>query len=280
MFLHSAVDSASYRINEMTNQTAESVTTKKGRVSYAVTGEGPPLVMLHSLLTDRQAFDRVVDALPGRVLALDLPGFGETDHAPATIEAFADSVAAAIEEIGRDDSPPVVMGNGLGAFVALALAIRRPGLLRRLVLVGCGATFPPEARPALQRMIDLVESGGMAAVTSVALRRIFTDEYLDSHPEEAEERTRVLSATNTDAFVNACRALHRLDLTDEVGNVATPTLIVVGEDDQATPPAMAIGLHELLPNSRLVTMPGVAHAPQLQDPAGFVEVVEQFLEES
>lgn len=264
----------------MTNQTSRSVTTEKGHVSYASSGEGPPLVILHSLLTDRQAFDRVVSGLPGRVLALDLPGFGETDHAPGTIEAFADSVAAAVEEICRDDGPPVVVGNGLGAFVALALSIRHPDLVRRLVLVGCGATFPAEARPALQRMIELVESGGMAAVTPVALRRIFTEEFLDAHPEEAEERARVLAATNVDAFVNACRALHRLDLTDEVELVVTPTLIVVGEDDQATPPQMAIGLHELLPNSTLVTMPGVAHAPQLQDPGGFVAAIEQFLEES
>lgn len=263
----------------MTNLSGKSVTTKKGRASYAESGSGPPLVILHSLLTDRNAFDRVVGGLPGRVVTLDLPGFGGTDPAPGTIEAFADSVAAATEEICRDEGSAVVMGNGLGAFVALALSIRHPELVRRLVLVGCGATFPVDARPALQRMIELVESEGMQAVTPIALRRIYTEEFLDSHPEEAEERARVLSATNTDAFVTACRALLELDLTDEVGRVEMPTLVVVGEDDQATPPEMARRLHELLPTSTLVTMPGVAHAPQLQDPAAFVDTIEQFLEE-
>lgn len=264
----------------MTSLTDRTVTTERGPVSYADGGEGRPLVILHSLLTDRHAFDDVVGLLPGRVLALDLPGFGDTTRAQATIEAFADTVAAAVEEICREGGPVVVMGNGLGAFVALAVAVRHPGLVRRLVLVGCGASFPEEARPALARMIELVESGGMEAVTPIALRRIFSEDFLDTHPAEAEERARVLAETDTEAFVDACRALHELDLTAEVGRVDVPTLIVVGEDDEATPPAMAVRLHELLPNATLVTMQGVAHAPQLQDPAGFVRAVEQFLEEA
>lgn len=264
----------------MASLQGKSVTTEKGPVSYADSGEGLPLVVLHSLLTDRHAFDRVVGDLPGRVLMLDLPGFGDTARARATIDAFADSVAAAVEEICGDDGPPVVMGNGLGAFVALALAIRHPDLVRRLILVGCGATFPDEARPALLRMIELVESGGMEAVTPIALRRIFTEDFLDSHPAEAEERGRVLAETDTGAFVDACRALHGLDLSDDARGVEAPTLIVVGEDDQATPPAMAVGLLQLLPDASLVTMTGVAHAPQLQDPAGFVQAIEPFLEEA
>lgn len=255
-----------------------SVATSDGQVTYGETGQGRPLVILHSLLTDSRAFDSVIPELPSRILTLDLPGFGGTDQVDDGIEGFADLMSAAASEL-CSDGPPTVMGNGLGSFVALAMAVRHPDVVGRLVLVGAGATFPAEARPAFGNMADLVDAQGMTAVIPVALRRIFTEEYLEGHPEQGEERAWVLANTDPEAFTTACRALQQLDLTEQVGEVAVPTLIVVGEEDQATPPAMAVGLHDLLPESRLAVLPGVAHAPQLQDPAGFVKTVKPFLEE-
>ncbi len=261
----------------MTTTAAKTVTTTKGLVSYGETGDGPTLMILHSLLTDRRAFDPVITALPGRKVTLDLPGFGLSDHAAPIIEDFADAMAAATETI-CDGRTSVVMGNGLGAFISLEMAIRRPELISRLVLVGCGAAFPEEARPAFQKMIDLVSSEGMEAVIPVALRRIFTEDYLATHPDEARERARVLADTDPTAFINACTALYGLDFGGTVAGITAPTLIVVGEDDQATPPAMAEHLHGLLPNSELSVLPGLAHAPQLQDPQGFVDAIRPFLE--
>jgi 3-oxoadipate enol-lactonase len=256
--------------------TQASVDTSHGRVSYGESGSGAPLVILHSLLTDRRAFDLVIPSLPGRVIALDLPGYGLSDRAAPSIEAFADHMAAAVEVLC--DGPATVMGNGLGAFVALGLAIRHPELVARLVLVGAGATFPEEARPAFANMARLVEERGMAAVTPTALRRIFTDEFLESHPDEAAERALVLEGADPEVFVAACQALQRVDFTDGASTLGVPILIVVGDEDQATPPAMAATLDGLLPDSRVVVLPGIAHAPQLQDPEGFIETIASFLE--
>ncbi len=264
----------------MTTLSAKTVDTDNARVSYAVTGEGDPLVLLHSLLTDRRVFDRVIPLLDNRVVALDLPGFGNSESVDPTIEAYAGAMTAATERICAEAPLPVVMGNGLGAFVALGMAVRNPDSMRRLIVVGCGATFPEPLRPAFSKMIELVEDGGMAAVTPTALRRIYTEDYLEDHPEEAKVRAEVLSKTDPRAFVTACRALESVDFSEAARVMTVPTLIVVGEEDQATPPEMASQLDAILPNSRLVTMPGVAHAPQLQDPTGFFEVVEPFLEEA
>jgi len=256
--------------------TQASIDTSHGRVSYGESGSGAPLVILHSLLTDRGAFDVVIPSLPGRVIALDLPGYGLSDKGATSIEAFADQMAAAVAEIC--DEPATVMGNGLGAFVALGLAIRHPDLVSRLVLVGAGATFPEPARPAFANMAQLVTTSGMSAVTPTALRRIFTDDFLETHPEETAERVRVLEAADPEVFVAACLALQEVDFTDGASDLAIPTLIVVGEEDQATPPAMAATLDGLLPDSRVVVLPGIAHAPQLQDPDGFIQTISSFLE--
>jgi 3-oxoadipate enol-lactonase len=148
----------------------------------------------------------------------------------------------------------------------------------RLVLVGAGATFPEQARPAFANMAQLVATSGMSAVTPTALRRIFTDDFLETHPEETAERVRVLEASDPEVFVTACLALQEVDFTDGASDLAIPTLIVVGEEDQATPPAMAATLDGLLPDSRVVVLPGIAHAPQLQDPDGFIQTISSFLE--
>jgi 3-oxoadipate enol-lactonase len=255
-----------------------SVETTLGSVSYAEQGEGMPLLLLHSLLTDRRAFDRVVDDLPGRVIAVDLPGFGASNMTAPSIEDYAALINASVPAICGEDGLVTVMGNGLGAFVGLGMAVADGSRLERLILVGCGATFPEDAKPAFTGMIDAVRNGGMPAVAGTALRRIFTGEYLTQHPEEAEERSRVLAETNPEAFMRACHALQQVDFRERVGGVTTPTRIVVGLDDQATPPEMARDLHELMPDSTLVTLPEVAHAPQIQTPAAFVESIKDYLE--
>lgn len=253
------------------------VDTRRGKVSFVETGEGPVRLTLHSLLTDRGAFDEVVDPIGGRFINLDLPGFGASDPARPSIDDYADRVGAFIEAMGLH-SDLTLIGNGLGAFIALGTAIHHGASLDRLLLIGCGAGFPEPAKGAFTTMIEAVETGGVEAVIPIALRRIFTDSYLESHPEMGEARAAVLRRTDPDAFVTACQALLGLDYRELARSVSNPTMIVVGEEDQATPPPLAEELHELIRGSTLVRLPGVAHAPQIQDPGGFVSATREFLE--
>ena len=252
------------------------VETSRGTVSYSESGSGPVHLVLHSLLTDRNAFDRVAGPLGGRFIAMDLPGFRATEPALPDIDDYAHRVAAFIE--AKELDRPALIGNGLGAFVALGTAIHHGDLAGRVLLVGCGAAFPESAKDAFIKMIETVEAGGIEAVIPVALRRIFTESYVEQHPDMAQERSEVLLKTDPDAFVTACRALHALDYRSLAHRVANPTMIVVGEEDQATPPELAEELHELIPGSTLTRLPGLAHAPQIQDPAGFVSAARAFLE--
>jgi 3-oxoadipate enol-lactonase len=256
-----------------------SIETRHGPVSFAETGEGPVRLVLHSLLTDRTAFDDVADDMGGRFVAMDLPGFGSSAPAPASIDEYAHRVASFVEAMGFDGEDLTLIGNGLGAFVALGTTIHHGELVDRLLLVGCGAGFPDPAKTAFTNMIEAVESGGMEAVIPIALRRIFTEHYLQTHPEMGDERAAVLRRTDPEAFVTACRALHTLNYLSLATTVTLPTWIVVGDEDEATPPRLAEELHELIEDSTLITLPGVAHAPQIQDPGGFVRAIRPFLEE-
>lgn len=259
--------------------TADVVVTNRGFISRQIIGEGPDLVLLHSLLTDRAAFDPIVPALSKRwrVHKVDLPGFGQSTRCEPTMDAFAESIGALLVADDYDPRTTALLGNGFGAFVALGTAIRYPTALDRLILIGCGTGFGA-AGEAFDVMAAKVAAGGMGEIVDLALRRIFTEDYLIEHPEEVEQRTEVLLRIDPDSFIVACRALRAVDYASSAGAVRNPTLIVTGSEDQATPPQLGLKLAEMMTSAEFHLLPGLAHAPQLQDPAALLNILGPFLD--
>lgn len=260
--------------------TVRAIGIPQGRISFERVGAGPDLVILHSLLTDRRAFEAVVPTLAEshRINLVDLPGFGDSTPVEPAIDSYADAIGAFLEAGGFDPTRTVLLGNGLGAFIALGTAVRHGGCFDRLCLVGCGARFPESARDTFGTMARLVKEGGMEAVVDVAVRRIFPDTYLEAHPEVRAERREVLMNTDPDAFVSACLALQQIDYRREAGEVANRTLVLVGSEDGATPPAMALELTGRISGADLIEIDGVGHAPQMQAPDTFLAALEGFLD--
>ena len=126
-------------------------------------GKGRGLVLLHSLLSDRTAFDRIAPrfARERRVSLVNLPGFGGSDPAGPGLEDFADRIAAHFPRLGIGPETDV-LGNGFGGFVAVALAVRHGGKFGKLVLVDTGAAIPDAGKPAFAMMAERVEQGGFA----------------------------------------------------------------------------------------------------------------------
>ena len=174
-------------------------------------------------------------------------------------------------------SPVAIVANGYGTFVALLLAIRHPRLVRRMVLAGTGAAFSEPGRAAFRGMAAAAGSKGLIAVADTAMRRLFSPEFQAAHPALLAERRERFLATNPAVFIGACHALAELDICDAVGALTLPVLVLVGEQDEATPPPMARILADLLPNATMIEMAGCAHVPQLQDTAGFIAHIAPFL---
>lgn len=241
-------------------------------------GHGRNLVLLHSLLSDRTAFDKVAPRLAAeRTLWLvNLPGFGASAAAGPTLEDVADRIADQLQSMGLT-GPTDLLGNGFGGFVSVALAVRHSQLFDKLVLVDTGAAIPPEGKPAFHGMAARVESGGMEAVLATALQRMFPDDFLASHPEIAEERRAILRAAKPEHFAAACRALAVFDRRADLGAIRHPTLVVVGLRDTATPPALSRELASGIPGAKLIELPQCGHSPHIQDPEGFWQAIKPFL---
>ena len=247
-----------------------------GTVAAAVTGEGPPVWVFHSLLADAGSCTPLAAALSGsyRVTVPDLPGFGGSAPVKAGLEPPADRLAAAIGEAG---GPVAVIGNGYGSFVALMLALRHPALVSRLVLAGTGAAFDEPGRAAFRGMAGAAGSKGLAAIADTAMRRLFSPAFQQANPALLAERRERFLATDPAMFIAACNALALLDISDAVRGLHVPVLVTAGELDEATPPAMARQLAALLPDASFKELPGLAHVPQLQDTAAFVAAVRDAL---
>ena len=255
----------------------------QGLVQAEVSGASAPgaasVWLLHSLLADAGSCRPLARALAGthRVVLPDLPGFGGSPP----VDGLA-AVAARIGEAMADDfedtkAPAAVIGNGYGSFVALLVALRRPELVARLVLAGTGTAFDEAGRAAFRAMASTAAAKGLGAIADVAMARLFSPEFQAAQPELMARRRERFLATDPDVFTRACDDLATIDLRPEVAGLRAPLFVVVGDADQATPPAMARELAGLVEGARFMELKGLAHVPQLQDTGRFIEAVGAFL---
>jgi 3-oxoadipate enol-lactonase len=254
------------------------LTFANGTVNAAVTGEGTPLFLFHSLLSDRASFDAIAPELSRshRVIVPELPGFGGSKAASGGLADVADRMAEAVKD-AAGGGPAIVLGNGYGGFVALQMAIRHPQVASKLILADCGAAFSEDGRQAFRNMAAGAKAKGLAAITDVAMRRLFAADFQAAHPDLMQDRREAFLKTDPDVLQAACAQLAALDLRPELSTVKMPVLVLVGEHDEATPPPMSHELAALLPNARLKILAGCAHVPQLQAPRAFLDAIADFL---
>jgi 3-oxoadipate enol-lactonase len=255
------------------------LTAGHGALTAVQAGSGRDLVVLHSLLADRHAFDAVLPALAARfrVTLFNLPGF---DGSEPALTALMDAYVARIEDgflewgIAPD---AILLGNGFGGTVALAFALAHPEMLKKLVVSDAAAGFPEEGRKAFATMAEKVAEGGLGAVAEIAAKRVYSPAYLAAHPDAIEERKRVLMGIDPTAFQHACKILQETDLVPLLHRLAMPTLVVCGEFDQATPPALTKVLAEKVPGAKYVELKGCGHCPPLEQPKEFLAAIKDFV---
>ncbi|MGC1876117.1 MAG: alpha/beta fold hydrolase [Pseudolabrys sp.] len=257
----------------------EQLSAGRGALTAVRTGEGRDLVLLHSLFADRHAFDPVLPTLAAkhRVTLFNLPGFhGSQPAMLALMDAYLAVIEDGFDEFGiTKDS--VLIGNGFGGTVALAFALAHPERISKLVVSDAAAGFPPEGREAFAVMAQKVADGGLGSIAEIAAKRVFSPAYLSAHPEKMEERKKVLMGIDPKAFQAACRILQETDLVPLLHHMKVPTIVVCGEFDQATPPALNKQIVEKVPGAKYVELPGCGHCPPLEQAEQFLAAIKDFV---
>ena len=252
------------------------------QINYRIDGpEGAPwLTMSNSLATTHRMWDAQMEAFTKayRVLRYDKRGHGETEVAPGpySFELLADDVLALLDALQIQRTHFV--GLSMGGMTGMTMALRRPGVLRSLVL--CDTTSKdPLGDPALwQQRIDAVNAGGsMEPLVESTVARFLTSDTVKNRPAIADAVRAMVRSTPVAGYVACCQAIAKLNLTDRLREITIPTMIVVGADDPATTVPMARTIHERIAGSELVILKDAAHLSNLEQPAAFNEAVLGFL---
>ncbi len=242
-------------------------------------GDGPAVLFCHGFLMDRTMFRPQVEALTPdfRCLRFDARGFGGTPvDGPFDYWDLADDAVGLLDRL--DVGSAVFVGMSQGGFLALRAALRHPDRVHGLVLIDTDAAVdPPETREGYRQMFEvwfehgpvdeLVEEvAGLILGDDPELRRRWIEAWRDIPPERLRHPAECL--------------LGRDDVSDRLGEITCPALIVHGEEDVSIPMARAEAMDEGLPNSAgIVRVPGAAHAPNLSHPEVVNPPLRSFLEE-
>ncbi len=249
-----------------------------GALTAVRTGKGRDIVVLHSLLADRHAFDPVLAALAAkhRVTLFNLPGFhGSRPTVLALMDEYVAAIEDGFEEFGIAQDA-ILLGNGFGGTVALAFAVFHPERVGKLIVSDAAAVFPEQGRQAFAVMAQKVAEGGLGAIAEIAAKRVYSPKYLEANPAMIEERKKVLLGIDPKAFQHACKILQEADLTPELHKLKIPTLVVCGEFDQATPPPLTKAVADKVAGARYVELKGCGHCPPLEQPNEFIAAIREF----
>ena len=251
-------------------------------INYELSGaaDGPAVVLHHPLATNLSCWDELTAALEEkyRVLRLDARGHGASD-APAGAYAFetlAKDVVDLMTACGMDKAS--FLGLSMGGMVGQYLGLLYPERFKCLLLVSTSSRIPDEAQPVWDQRIVAAKKDGMASQVDGAMQRWVSPRALKEDAALVERLRKMILATPVDGYLGWCQAIRGLNVTSRLGAIKLPTRVIVGELDPATPVAASQAIHEAIPGSDLVIVPGVSHMLHNEEPELFHSHVLPFLD--
>jgi 3-oxoadipate enol-lactonase len=232
-------------------------------------GDGAPrLALVHSLALDRTVWDEVVARLrhEAAILTYDCRGHGRSDRraGPFTVELFARDLAELLDHVGWPDA--AIGGCSMGGCVALAHAGLYPARTRGLGLVDTTAWYGEGAGARFRERAEAARDTGMSGLAEFQASRWLSDEFRANRPDALSRAMSVFLANDFDCYAASCDLLGHADLRPFLPSIRVPVRIVVGEEDYATPVAMARALHEGIPHASLVVLPRARHLTPIERP--------------
>jgi pimeloyl-ACP methyl ester carboxylesterase len=245
-------------------------------VGFDDRGNGAPVVLLHPFPFTREIWAGTAEALAAhfRVIAVDARGFGESPlRGPYALTDLADDLAALLDE--RKIARATVVGMSMGGYTALAFAARHAARLAGLVLADTRATADSkETLAARAAALEQLRTAGSMPYLAASLPRLLSPAAPPALAAHARSHAEGRS-TNLAAGVQAMR--DRPDRSGELAAIRCPTLVLVGDADQVTPPAEAQTMAQAIPNAKLVVLPQAGHISHLEAPGPFQRALSAFL---
>jgi pimeloyl-ACP methyl ester carboxylesterase len=215
-----------------------------------------------------------------RILAPHYRGMdgGMQDPPAASIDDYAGDVIDLLDSLHIEDA--VIGGLSLGGYVAFALFRHAPRYVRGFVLADTRSQAdPPEAAEGRTRLLSAVREKGPMAAADEMVPRLLGETTRGERPDVVERVRALILSNPAPAIAGAIAAIMtRPDSTPLLSSIHCPTLIVVGDEDSLTPPAMSRDMQRGIPGSELVVVPKAGHLSNLEQPDAFNAAIARFLE--
>jgi pimeloyl-ACP methyl ester carboxylesterase len=258
-----------------------SITTDQGIVHYEAFGRGRPVILLHGWLGSWGLWQETMAYLGQtyRTYALDFWGFGEsgTKRDTYAVQDFVSLVYQFMEQLGIMNAP--LVGHSMGGTVSLAIAIQRPELAKKVVVVGS-----PIAGSSLSLLLKLF---GIRPIGFVVHNNLWAFKlsyhllapFYSKDPHWAEMMDRDISRTNLESFQASIASLRRTDLSSQLNQIQIPILGMYGARDIVVHPKQWETLKEGIPQARVEYFQKAGHFIMLDEPARFKTTLKEFLDE-
>lgn len=248
-------------------------------IHYVVEGQGPWVVMSHSLACNVSMWDEqaAVLARSFRVLRFDTRGHGATD-APAgayDLDTLADDLVGLLDVLKVDHAHYV--GLSMGGMIGMTAALKHPARFASLALCDTSSRVPPEAAPVWEGRIKAAKEQGMEPLVEPTLQRWFTEPFYTAQKAVMTRVGQMIRSTPVAGYIGCCHAIPKINLTDRLGAIRCPARVIVGDQDVGTPVAMSRAIQEAIPGSDLVVIPSASHLSNLEQPQAFNRALTEFL---
>ena len=239
--------------------------------------KGSPVVFANSLGTDFRLWDAIIPRLPQtyRLIRYDKRGHGLSDVPPApySMGALVTDAERLIEHAGAADC--VFVGLSIGGMIAQGLAVKRPDLVRGMVISNTASKIGTKAM--WDERIAACRTGGIEALADAVMERWFSKSFRAT-PELRLWRN-MLTSQPVEGYVGCSAAISGTDLMTPTSGLRLPTLAIAGSEDGSTPPDLVRETADLIPGSKFELIRGAGHLPCVEAPEAYARLLTRFLQE-
>jgi 3-oxoadipate enol-lactonase len=251
-------------------------------VHYEEAGSGPSVVLVHGLGGTLAIWEHVTPALAEgfRVVAYDLRGSGSSERPPGpwSLDDLVADLGRVIDAHGL--APTALVGHSMAGGIALAYAARHPENVRAVVGVGAVTELADAARDGMRQRAATVRAEGMVATAVTVATAGTAPSWREAEPEAWERFRDLLAANDPEAYALQAEVVAEIDVSGELAGIRCPVLLVAGELDAPSPPALNEANARTIKQARFVELADCGHIVPLEQPQQLLEVALPFLRDT
>lgn len=251
-------------------------------IAYADEGSGFPLLLIHGLAGDHEAWNPQIAAWRGRyrVIAPDNRGAGSSTQVdePISTAGMADDMLALLDALGIDNAH--VVGRSMGGAIAQHLALRAPDRVQSLALCASFAKLDAFGARVLSNMREILElTGSWAVHARHSVRNFVSPEFFDANPERVRAIENLIGGERRlpACYIRQNKACLEHDTLKKLGEIRCPALVMAGGRDPICPPICARWMIEALPQAESLWYDASSHFFLMEEPARFMAAMDDWL---